>query len=101
MCHQQVSTVSNILRMEAMISFLTKVVMMTMIVAMMMKKSVVGINRLSCYVFWICLLTNKYLKYESFELGDQLGRDVMLRHLIKSSMLDGVMIHEYQIVVQS
>ena len=29
-------------------------------------------SRLPCYVFCICLLTNKYQKYKSVELGDQL-----------------------------
>ena len=31
------------------------------------------ISRLPCYVFCICLLTNKYQKYKSVELGDQLA----------------------------
>ena len=30
-------------------------------------------SRLPCYVFCICMLTNKYQKYKSVELGDQLG----------------------------
>ena len=30
------------------------------------------ISRLPCYVFCICMLTNKYQKYNSVELGDQL-----------------------------
>ena len=30
-------------------------------------------NRWPCYVFCICMLTNKYQKYKSVELGDQLG----------------------------
>ena len=29
-------------------------------------------SRLPCYVFCICLFTNKYQKYKSVELGDQL-----------------------------
>ena len=29
-------------------------------------------SKLPCYVFCICLLTNKYQKYKSVELGDQL-----------------------------
>ena len=33
-------------------------------------------SRLPCYVFCICLLTNKYQKYKSVELGDQL-RDTL------------------------
>ena len=32
-------------------------------------------SRLPCYVFCICLLTNKYQKYKSVELGDQLDYD--------------------------
>ena len=32
------------------------------------------ISRLPCYVFCICMLTNKYQKYKSVELGDQLKR---------------------------
>ena len=35
-----------------------------------------AISRLPCYVFRICLLTNKYQKYKSVELGDQLTSHV-------------------------
>ena len=33
-----------------------------------------SLGRLPCYVFCICLLTNKYQKYKSVELDDQLGQ---------------------------
>ena len=36
-------------------------------------------SRLLCYVFCICLLTNKYQKYKSVELGDQLCQLQMFR----------------------